>query len=172
MTDDRRKTFMSLYEPVHARFERFCQARAYGQTDWKDLMQDVVIVAFNRLEELKNPAAFLSFLCGIAIRLLSNQNRKKREDYLAHHERLINSLSCSDDDGHALMNRDLLYTALSRLPEQQRETIILFELSGFSIREIAEMQSSGESAVKQRLLRGRQQLMVHLQSLTTVNESH
>jgi len=171
MTDDRRKTFMSLYEPVHARFERFCQARAYGQTDWKDLMQDVVIVAFNRLEELKNPAAFLSFLCGIAIRLLSNQNRKKREDYLAHHERLINSLSCSDDDGHALMNRDLLYTALSRLPEQQREAIILFELSGFSIREIAEMQSSGESAVKQRLLRGRQQLMVHLQSLTTVNES-
>lgn len=162
---------MSLYEPVHARFERFCQARAYGQTDWKDLMQDVVIVAFNRLEELKNPAAFLSFLCGIAIRLLSNQNRKKREDYLAHHERLINSLSCSDDDGHALMNRDLLYTALSRLPEQQREAIILFELSGFSIREIAEMQSSGESAVKQRLLRGRQQLMVHLQSLTTVNES-
>jgi RNA polymerase sigma-70 factor (ECF subfamily) len=171
MTDDRRKTFMSLYEPVHARFERFCQARAYSQTDWKDLMQDVVIVAFNRLEELKNPAAFLSFLCGIAIRLLSNQNRKKREDYLAHHERLVNSLSCSDDDGHALMNRDLLYTALSRLPEQHREAIILFELSGFSIREIAEMQSSGESAVKQRLLRGRQQLMVHLQSLTTVNES-
>jgi RNA polymerase sigma-70 factor (ECF subfamily) len=78
MTDDRRKTFMSLHEPVHARFERFCQARAYGQTDWKDLMQDVVIVAFNRLEELKNPAAFLSFLCGIAIRLLSNQNRKKK----------------------------------------------------------------------------------------------
>lgn len=171
MTDDRRKTFMSLYEPVHARFERFCQAHAYGQTDWKDLMQDVVIVAFNRLEELKNPAAFLSFLCGIAIRLLSNQNRKKKEDYLAHHERLVNSLSCSDDDGHALMNRDLLYTALSRLPEQHREAIILFELSGFSIREIAEMQSSGESAVKQRLLRGRQQLMVHLQSLTTVNES-
>ena len=72
---------MSLYEPVHARFERFCQARAYGQTDWKDLMQDAVVVAFNRLNELKNPDAFLSFLCGIAIRLLSNSNRKKKEDY-------------------------------------------------------------------------------------------
>jgi RNA polymerase sigma factor (sigma-70 family) len=171
MTDDRRKTFMSLYEPVHARFERFCQARAYGQTDWKDLMQDVVIVAFNRMEELKNPSAFLSFLCGIAIRLLSNQNRKKKEDYLAHHERLVNGLPGKDDASHAFMNKDLLYNALSRLPEQQREAIILFELSGFSIKEIAEMQSSGESAVKQRLLRGRQQLMLHLQSLTTVNET-
>jgi RNA polymerase sigma-70 factor (ECF subfamily) len=171
MTDDRRKTFMNLYEPVHARFERFCQARAYGQTDWKDLMQDTVIVAFNRLEELKNPSAFLSFLCGIAIRQLSNQNRKKKEDYLAHHEHLVNGLPGNDDASHALMNKDLLYNALSRLPEQQRETIILFELSGFSIKEIAEMQSSGESAVKQRLLRGRQQLMVHLQSLTTVNET-
>lgn len=162
---------MNLYEPAHARFERFCQARAYGQTDWKDLMQDTVIVAFNRLEELKNPSAFLSFLCGIAIRLLSNQNRKKKEDYLAHHEHLVNGLPGNDDASHALMNKDLLYNALSRLPEQQRETIILFELSGFSIKEIAEMQSSGESAVKQRLLRGRQQLMVHLQSLTTVNET-
>lgn len=171
MTEDRRIIFMSLYEPVHARFERFCQARAYGQTDWKDLMQDTVVVAFNRLNELKNPDAFLSFLCGIAIRLLSNSNRKKKEDYLAACEGILNHAPADCNDAEALMNRDLLYAALGKLPEAQREAIILFELSGFSIREIAEMQSSGESAVKQRLLRGRQQLLANLQILTTVNES-
>lgn len=171
MTEDRQIIFMSLYEPVHARFERFCQARAYGQTDWKDLMQDAVVVAFKRLDELKNPAAFLSFLCGIAIRLLSNRNRKKKEGYLTSYELILNNVPAAGNNAEALMNRDLLYAALGKLPEAQREAIILFELSGFSIREIAEMQSSGESAVKQRLLRGRQQLLAHLQALTTVNES-
>lgn len=171
MTEDRRIIFMSLYEPVHARFERFCQARAYGQMDWKDLMQDTVVVALKRLDELKNPGAFLSFLCGIAIRLLSNSNRKRKEEYLTSYELILNNVPAAGNNAEALMNRDLLYTALGKLPEVQREAIILFELSGFSIREIAEMQSSGESAVKQRLLRGRQQLMLHLQLLATVNET-
>jgi RNA polymerase sigma-70 factor (ECF subfamily) len=31
---------MEYYEPVHARFERFCKAKAYGRLDFKDLMHD------------------------------------------------------------------------------------------------------------------------------------
>ncbi|MFN7326423.1 MAG: RNA polymerase sigma factor, partial [Chitinophagales bacterium] len=62
------------------------------------------------------------------------------------------------------MDREWLYKALSRLPEQQREAILLFEISGFSIKEIAVLQESSESAIKQRLSRGRQQLLEQLQA--------
>ena len=41
----------------------------------------------------------------------------------------------------------LLHEALSRLPENQREAIVLFEISGFSIAEIADLQHAGISAV-------------------------
>ena len=51
-----------------------------------------------------------------------------------------------------------LFAALAQLPEAQREAIILFEISGFSIKEIMEIQRAGESAVKQRLKRGRERL--------------
>ena len=47
---------------------------------------------------------------------------------------------------------------MSLLPEEQKEAVILFEISGFSIKEICEIQQAGESAVKQRLKRGRQKL--------------
>ena len=61
---------------------------------------------------------------------------------------------------------ELLYTALAQLPEIQREAIVLFEISGFSIAEIAELQGAGISAIKQRLARGRQAL---LELLSTEN---
>ncbi len=80
MSIDKKKKFMELYKPVHARFERFCKARAYGEMDFKDLMQESVVVAFEKFDEIKNSDAFLYFLFGISIRLLSNANRKIKEE--------------------------------------------------------------------------------------------
>jgi len=40
----------------------------------------------------------------------------------------------------------------------QRESIVLFEITGFSIKEIVEIQDDSVSSVKQRLRRGRERL--------------
>jgi DNA-directed RNA polymerase specialized sigma24 family protein len=53
---------------------------------------------------------------------------------------------------------------LSLLDSITRECIILFEISGFTIKEIMQIQGMGESAVKQRLSRGRKQLLEIIQS--------
>jgi RNA polymerase sigma-70 factor (ECF subfamily) len=52
-----------------------------------------------------------------------------------------------------------LHQAVAQLSEDQRECIILFEISGFSIKEITHIQNASESAVKQRLKRGREKLI-------------
>jgi RNA polymerase sigma-70 factor (ECF subfamily) len=52
----------------------------------------------------------------------------------------------------------LLHLALDKLSEKEKEGIILFEISGFSIKEIAEIQQESESAIKTRLSRSRQKL--------------
>lgn len=51
-----------------------------------------------------------------------------------------------------------LNQALSKLVSEQRESVILFEIVGLSIKEIMEIQGVSESAVKQRLKRGRERL--------------
>lgn len=57
----------------------------------------------------------------------------------------------------------LLNELLSKLPDKQREAIVLFELSGFSIEEIRDLQGGSLSGVKMRLSRGRDQLRLWLE---------
>lgn len=158
MQQSRQEQFLSLYEPVHERFERFCRARVYGKMEFRDLMHETLLVAYEKHETLKAPDAFLTFLIGISIRILANRNRKK-QDLLFHEESAVYSipdtaaLSSDEADIH------FLYEALAQLPEEQQESLILFEISGFSIREIAVMHNASESAVKQRLKRGREKLV-------------
>ena len=62
-----------------------------------------------------------------------------------------------------------LYKCLQELDQVTSECIILFEISGFSIKEIMGIQHSSEAAVKQRLSRGRKQLLTLMQSLEIKN---
>jgi len=48
--------------------------------------------------------------------------------------------------------------ALANLDAEQREAVVLHEIEGFSVEEIAEMQGVTSSAVKSRLARGREKL--------------
>lgn len=163
----KQEKFLTLYEPVHERFERFCRARVYGNLDFRDLINESLLVAFEKFEQLRSKEAFLSFLIGVSIRILANNNRKKQEEYVYE----INQFEYLKDVGITPDNQadiHFLYQALSLLSEEQRESIILFELSGFSIKEIAEIHQVGESAVKQRLKRGREklaELLTHTSSL-------
>lgn len=160
MSKSKKDAFMELYTPVHENFERFCRARVYGDTDYKDLMHDTIVIAFEKFNKLEDPKAFLHFLFGICIRVLANTNRKQRLIHVTDEAQTV-----PDESLRADRNEDvhILYSALSKLPEAQREALVLFEISGFSINEISELQQSGVSAVKQRLARGRKALMELLQ---------
>jgi RNA polymerase sigma factor (sigma-70 family) len=158
MAAAKKRRFMELYEPVHVRFEKFCKARAYGNFNFKDLMHDALLVAFERFDSLKNEAAFLHFLFGIAIRLLANENRKISTERISDHS-VVYNYSLDSDRTDRQLEINLLYESLSKLPDLQKECIILFEISGFSIKEIAELQESSEDAIKQRLVRSRKKLV-------------
>lgn len=156
MIKSKQHRFLALYEPIHDRFERFCRARVYGEMEYTDLMNETLLVAFEKLDSLKSDASFLSFLFSISVRLLANNNRKMRPERM-NSPTIEERVAASDSTEHS-MEVELLHRALAELNEDQREALILFEISGFSIREIAEIQDASESAVKQRLKRGRERL--------------
>ena len=156
MKSSKQHRFLTLYEPVHDRFERFCRARVYGEMEYNDLMNETLIVAYNKFESLSSPEAFLSFLFGISVRLLANSHRKKKAVVVNDYASIFSIAGTEQTEIDAEVH--LLHKALAELNDDQRECLILFEISGFSIREIAEIQSVSEDAVKQRLRRGRIQL--------------
>lgn len=54
-----------------------------------------------------------------------------------------------------------LYQALRRLSDLERNTILLYYMEGYSVKEIAEMTRSAQDVVRQQMSRGRK----HLKSL-------
>ena len=154
MNQKKQQYFLDLYQPVHAGFERFCRARAYYDMPYEDLMNETLLIAFKKIDQLNNKDAFLSFLIGISTRVLANSKRKKKTATLIN-EVTINNYADPHKQIEQKFEVEFLHHALAQLPELQREALILFEITGFSIKEIAELQNSGLSAVKQRLSRGR-----------------
>ena len=84
--------FLKLYEPVHDKFERFCRARVYGNMEYQDLMNETLLVAFEKMDSLKAEAAFLSFLFGISVRILSNNHRKKKESHFNNEDKIVSRM--------------------------------------------------------------------------------
>jgi RNA polymerase sigma-70 factor (ECF subfamily) len=157
MIDKKQQEFLKLYEPIHDRFERFCRARVYGNMEFRDLINETLLVAFENFESLKSKDAFLSYLFGVSVRILSNNHRKKKENHLINEEE---TKWIPDESSNTQTDAEIhfLYEALAKLNNDQRESIILFEISGFSIKEIAKIQDASVSAVKLRLKRGRERL--------------
>ena len=165
----KQERFMQVYEPVHERFERYCKTRVYGEFHFKDIMHDTLVVAFEKFDELKSKEAFLHFLFGTAVRILANHRKKKRPEYV---DQLKENYEHSQNGNNSIEQQfeiNDLYKCLKELDQVTSECIILFEISGFSIKEIMGIQNSSEAAVKQRLSRGRKQLLSLMQSLEIKN---
>ena len=169
MIRKKQKEFLNLYEPIHDKFERFCRARVYGDMEYRDLMNETLLVAFKRFETLQSKDAFLSFLFGISVRILSNQAKKAKVEAISQ---VVGGEFIQIPDTNADTEKSasvyLLYEALALLPEAQRECLILFEIVGFSIKEIMNIQEVSESSVKQRLRRGR----IRLSEILSFESAH
>jgi RNA polymerase sigma factor (sigma-70 family) len=152
----KKREFMALYHPVHEQFERFCKARVYGAMDFQDLMHDTILMAFERFEAIEKKESFLSFLFGSSLKILANANRKNREQFWSDGE-VANTANTDRTDKQ--LDVDDLYKGIAELSDILGEALILFEISGFSIKEIAKIQNASDAAVKQRLSRARQELM-------------
>lgn len=74
----RQEAFMKLYRPLHERFSRYCEAKAYGQMEAKDLMSESLLRAYEGFDQLLEPKAFLHYLFGIAHRVQPNHWRRQK----------------------------------------------------------------------------------------------
>ena len=152
----KQEQFMRLYKPAHERLSRFVHSMVWNREDAKDVIADTVLKAYENFEKLEKKESFLYYLFGIASNLAKHRTRRMKfwTSYDAYHENHL----VDPYDVYTKMEVDVLYQAMSRLPEKQRETLSLFEISGFSLAEIQHMQGGTLSGVKSRLIRARQEL--------------
>lgn len=170
MSRRKQKQFLELFEPVRADLSRFCMAMTGSRFAGNDLVGETILAAYQSFDKLHNPSAFKSYLFTIATR--TNNARKAKESRMEYSDSIDEFHLTTENRGDLDADVEQLYWALGKLPDNQKEAIILFEISGFKIAEIAEMQDSSVSAVKSQLKRGREKLTnILVEKKTLTNES-
>jgi len=118
-----------------------------------DLSQDVFLKAYQNLRKLDDPARFAPWLFRIAHNEAFSAFRKRRADRAAPgtSEFTAVEIEAAPSPVFPIELSIAVATALSKLPEEQREAVVLKIYQGFKFEEMAEILSCPVSTVKSRL---------------------
>jgi len=149
-----RAAFDQLYR-AHARMVHGLVMSRVPYADVDDLVQDVFMVAMQRLSSLRDPKAFGAWLAAIArTRSIDHLRRQPRT------EALTDVIGVNDSDRSELM---AVLAAIARLPLAYRETLTLRFMEGMTGQEIARRTGLTEGSVRVNLHRGMKQLRIELE---------
>ena len=167
-----RVLFETLLDPVWIKLSHFCHAVSVDRDTACDLMGETLLVAFQNFGKLRNRDAFTGFLFGIAFRVNRRWRAKGRREIRLDIE-IVEMIGMEDLSSERSLAAQELRVALEKLPEKQREAVILFDISGLTLEEVREVQSGTLSGVKSRIVRGRAELRQLLEEpLTTPKSKH
>ena len=124
-----------------------------NEQDAQDAVQEAVTQAFARLHTLRDPAKFKPWLLRILVNTCYDACRRRRSTvYL---EAVEETLAAPQSDCEERMS---LWSAVMRLPEEQKAVVTLFYYEDLPIRAISEVLGVTQGTVKTRLSRARGRL--------------
>ena len=144
----------------------WCASLGGPSVDFEDAAHDALEVVLGRLDSLKDPNAFRSWLFGITRRTLAKHRRR------AWVRRWVPGmdLSHAEDPGQSPQAQAELselsatvQRALATLPEPQREVLVLCDLEERSDSEAAEILGVPKGTIKSRLRLGRKRFRTELE---------
>ena len=158
-----------LYRAHVAEVYRYAFAVLGNHADAEDVTQTTFLNAYRALEQGVKPRKPSNWLLTIASNAIKQRFRQEQsrprqvelDDRIAHAEP-------QDEDGPSVGE---LLTALSKIPPQQRQAIVLREFEGRSYVEIAEILGVTTSALETLLFRARRSLADELEHQLTCTDA-
>jgi RNA polymerase sigma-70 factor, ECF subfamily len=158
-----------FHQPIYSLLAR----TVYDRADAADLTQEVFVKVFRGVHSFHGESSLRTWIYRIALREASNQRRwwiRHRQHEVAIDQevteggmgvpvrlkdRLVDPAESPYDAAVHAENQALVESALQRVPEPFRTTLILRDIEGFVYEEVAEIQGVSLGTVKSRLVRGR-----------------
>ena len=159
-----------LYRAHVAEVYRYAYAVLGNHADAEDVTQTTFLNAYRALEQGVKPRKPSNWLLTIASNAIKQRFRQEKsrprqvelDDRIAHAQR-------EDDDESPSVGE--LLTALSKIPPQQRQAIVLREFEGRSYAEIADILGISTSALETLLFRARRSLAEELEHRLTCTDA-
>jgi RNA polymerase sigma-70 factor (ECF subfamily) len=156
--DKNRDLFWRLLEPEHPRTRAFCRKLMGNREDGDDLYQDALVAALLKFSEIRNIASFRPWLYRTVVNTFKNRVRrpwwKRFSPLTTEIEETIGGVNPLD----SYTARRRLDRAFRTISTHDRLIVTLFELEGWTIRELAELLGKRQSAIKTRLSRARRKM--------------
>lgn len=140
----------SMYKIAHSYLKR--------DADIADVMQETILDCFEKIQTLKDPNYFKTWLIRILINNCNDIIRKESKVCLLEHYEGLEIEAVAED---LTEFRELL----NSLDEKYRTILILYYVEGYRIREIAGLLDMNESTVNSRLRRSRMMLKKELHNV-------
>lgn len=157
--------FELLYREHSPRVYALClRLKAGDKSDATELLQDVFIKAWRRLDTFRGDCAFSSWLHRLAVNAMlenarSDQRRTARVLPMEDTSRLAGAARTSGVESRMDME-----SAIASLPKGARLAFVLHDVEGYQHQEIAEQLSVTVGTVKSQLHRARRLLRERLES--------
>ena len=149
--------FLNQYKDIHAAFTRYCSTKAFGILATEDLVQESVLQTLKSFHNIRYTDQLLGYMIGVANNIVKNQRRRLKFQG-EWDEKQLEYLTSKLGDPELALDIQYLNQCIATLPQNQQEVLILHEISGCSIKEIAHLQDVSEEAVKTRLHRSRKKV--------------
>jgi RNA polymerase sigma-70 factor (ECF subfamily) len=147
---------------------RFALSLTGAPADAEDLVQETLMRAFEKRETFRNEASPRTWMHRILHHLaIDRARRSRREVPVAEVEEKWRDDAYSVDSAAVVERaetREELQDALVRLPFIYRSAVVLHDVEGWTMKNVADVQGLNLPAAKQRLRRGRMMLVTALAS--------
>jgi len=166
--------YLALLKPHYSDAVNYCRALCAGKSrvEAEDIFQEAMLKAYEKRGSLKDLNKFRSWLFKIITNCFRNSCRSSFFDRFSLFDSndIDNQFRVFND--HFFQENQLIIGALSKIGEKERVALLLFELGGFSIKEIKIIQQeNSESTIKSRLSRTRDKLREIIEELEENNKT-
>ena len=155
-------------------YERVALSVAYGvlgdAAAAGDVTQDAFVRAWERLEDLREPERFGTWLCGIVRNMAVDYLRRRKPTAALGGDEPAEAERWTLDPVNEIGRRERhaqIAAAIASLDEVSRPVVVLRYYEGLSSKQIGDLLEISPSAVDMRLSRARKQLRVLLGGLDT-----
>jgi RNA polymerase sigma-70 factor (ECF subfamily) len=164
--------FEMLVEAQIPRLRRFARSFAHNDADADDLAQEALIKVYRSLRSYRFESAFTTWLYRVTKNCFMDaqraaDSRARATDRLSASAPPQTPVDRPDELLRKAEERQRLWAAIARVPPEFRTAIVLCDVEGFGIGEVAQIEKIPEGTVKSRLHRGRAQLARLLQDPAT-----
>src|SRR6202453_3732456 len=157
-TDEARDKFERLVGEIRPKLHRYCARMTGSAVDGEDIVQDALIKALAALANfgvIDNPEGWLF---RIAHNTALDFLRRRARGPMMQEDEALEMIAAPDspDQDHEAATMSL--RTFMRLPALQRSAVILKDVLGHSLEEVASITGASEAAAKSALQRGRVRL--------------